>query len=58
MLEHLHHNRILQIIKNKDNTASHLMAVRNLLTNYRNQFGITKLYLGLLLKQTELIQNV
>lgn len=58
MLEHKHFNRITQIIENEKNTVKHLKAIRNLLTNYRKQFGLTKLYTSLLNKQTLLILSI
>lgn len=53
-LEHLYYNRIKKIINNKDNSYKHLNAIRNILINYKNMFGTTKLYLRLLNEQTEL----
>ena len=55
ILEHLYFNRIKKIINNKSNSYEHLEAIRNILINYKNMFGTTKLYLRLLNEQTELL---
>ena len=55
ILEHLYFNRIKKIINNKSNSYEHLDAIRNILINYKNMFGTTKLYLRLLNEQTELL---
>jgi len=54
ILEHLYFNRIKKIINNKSNSYEHLDAIRNILINYKNMFGSTKLYLRLLNEHTEL----
>ena len=54
ILEHLYFNRIKKIINNKSNSYEHLDAIRNILINYKNMFGTTKLYLRLLNEHTEL----
>lgn len=58
MIEHIHFNRITQIIENKDNTVKHLKAIRTILKTYQDRFGTTTLYTRLLTKQTLLILSI
>lgn len=58
ILEHQHYNRIRQIIEHPDNNAKHLQPITNILETYRNMFGVSKLYLKLLKKQTNLYKTI
>ena len=48
ILEHQHFNRIKKVMENEENKFIHLIAIQNLIINYKVMFGETKLYTSLL----------